>query len=254
MFNKKPIQKFISRHFGFNCVPAIALAAVLAMVTSTIVKATPINVAFTGKIQSLTTLGTPGASSLQGTFGIGNAVSGLLTYDTAAPITILAAGTGSKGQSATALTSFSLTINGLDYTSTGGLTSTQNDAQNGSLSPFRDAVIFKATSGIAGPAVGGLSANLLQFSLGTQILTTLANANLPTASLINALFANNEFDESTNFIGYDNVEDEFARFSILSVNATSVGVVPLPAALPLYGTGLAIMGFIGWRRKQKATA
>ena len=30
--------------------------------------------------------------------------------------------------------------------------------------------------------------------------------------------------------------------------------VPLPAALPLYGTGLAIMGFIGWRRKRKASA
>jgi len=30
-----------------------------------------------------------------------------------------------------------------------------------------------------------------------------------------------------------------------------VSVVPLPAALPLYGTGLAIMGFIGWRRRQR---
>ena len=29
-------------------------------------------------------------------------------------------------------------------------------------------------------------------------------------------------------------------------------VVPLPAALPLYGTGLAVMGFIGWRRRRKA--
>ncbi len=30
-----------------------------------------------------------------------------------------------------------------------------------------------------------------------------------------------------------------------------VSVVPLPAALPLYGTGLAVMGLIGWRRKKK---
>ena len=29
-------------------------------------------------------------------------------------------------------------------------------------------------------------------------------------------------------------------------------VVPLPAALPLYGTGLAVMGFIGWRKRRKA--
>lgn len=28
-------------------------------------------------------------------------------------------------------------------------------------------------------------------------------------------------------------------------------VIPLPAALPLYGTGIAVMGFIGWRRKRK---
>ncbi len=31
-----------------------------------------------------------------------------------------------------------------------------------------------------------------------------------------------------------------------------VSAVPLPAALPLYGVGLAAMGFIGWRRKRKA--
>ena len=29
-------------------------------------------------------------------------------------------------------------------------------------------------------------------------------------------------------------------------------LIPLPAALPLYGTGLAVMGFIGWRRKRQA--
>jgi len=30
-----------------------------------------------------------------------------------------------------------------------------------------------------------------------------------------------------------------------------ISVVPLPAALPLYGAGLAVMGFIGWRRKRR---
>ena len=33
-----------------------------------------------------------------------------------------------------------------------------------------------------------------------------------------------------------------------------LNVIPLPAALPLYGTGLAVMGFLGWRRKRKAAA
>jgi len=32
----------------------------------------------------------------------------------------------------------------------------------------------------------------------------------------------------------------------------SVSAVPVPAALPLFGTGLAVMGFIGWRRKRRA--
>ncbi|GBF26421.1 hypothetical protein MnTg02_01460 [bacterium MnTg02] len=33
-----------------------------------------------------------------------------------------------------------------------------------------------------------------------------------------------------------------------------MAVVPLPAALPLFGTGLGIMGFIGWRRKRRMAA
>jgi len=28
-------------------------------------------------------------------------------------------------------------------------------------------------------------------------------------------------------------------------------VVPLTAALPLFGTGLGILGFLGWRRRRK---
>ncbi|MBL4906374.1 MAG: VPLPA-CTERM sorting domain-containing protein [Sneathiella sp.] len=30
------------------------------------------------------------------------------------------------------------------------------------------------------------------------------------------------------------------------------GVIPLPAALPLYGAGLAVLGLLGWRRKCKS--
>ncbi len=30
-----------------------------------------------------------------------------------------------------------------------------------------------------------------------------------------------------------------------------VSAVPIPAALPLFGTGLAILGFVGWRRKRQ---
>jgi hypothetical protein len=33
-----------------------------------------------------------------------------------------------------------------------------------------------------------------------------------------------------------------------------LGAVPLPAALPLFGSGLALIGFVGWRRKRKNAA
>lgn len=40
------------------------------------------------------------------------------------------------------------------------------------------------------------------------------------------------------------------EYLIASIHQTVPGV-PLPAALPLFGTGLAVMGFIGWHRKRK---
>ncbi|MFK5978073.1 MAG: VPLPA-CTERM sorting domain-containing protein [Rhizobiaceae bacterium] len=46
----------------------------------------------------------------------------------------------------------------------------------------------------------------------------------------------------------------FHTTAIDSVKAQygSVSAVPVPAALPLLGTGLAVMGLVGWRRKRKA--
>jgi hypothetical protein len=43
-------------------------------------------------------------------------------------------------------------------------------------------------------------------------------------------------------------------FRVKSINVNTLSAVPLPAALPLYGAGLAVMGFVGWRKRQKAAA
>lgn len=57
------------------------------------------------------------------------------------------------------------------------------------------------------------------------------------------------------FTASGNANSDFALASIdLGGDNGTVPEVPLPAALPLFGTGLAVMGFIGWRRKRKATA
>ncbi len=42
--------------------------------------------------------------------------------------------------------------------------------------------------------------------------------------------------------------------SVINGASAPVAAIPLPAALPLFGTALAGMGFIGWRRRRKAAA
>ena len=40
--------------------------------------------------------------------------------------------------------------------------------------------------------------------------------------------------------------------SIIVSDSLSTSAVPLPAALPLFATGLGAFGLLGWRRKRKA--
>jgi hypothetical protein len=52
-----------------------------------------------------------------------------------------------------------------------------------------------------------------------------------------------EFPQA-NDLGLDNV----------SLVGAGTSAVPLPAALPLFATGLVGLGLLGWRRKRKAAA
>jgi len=46
--------------------------------------------------------------------------------------------------------------------------------------------------------------------------------------------------------------DGFIDYTItFTVESPQLSVVPLPAALPLYGAGMALLGFMGWMRKRK---
>jgi hypothetical protein len=60
---------------------------------------------------------------------------------------------------------------------------------------------------------------------------------------------------STGIFSFASLENSDFGAAVLNIDFTApLAVVPLPAALPLYGTGLALMGFIGWRRKQRKAA
>ncbi len=58
-----------------------------------------------------------------------------------------------------------------------------------------------------------------------------------------------------NLVGWVNgtrwadLPDNYLRFYIVEYGGMSP--VPIPAALPLFGTGLALIGFFGWRRKRR---
>ena len=76
--------------------------------------------------------------------------------------------------------------------------------------------------------------------------------------------------QSGNSLGSGETSSQFAFYSLLVTSdwtielltpdnettfvSGSVNAVPLPAALPLFATGLGMMGLLGWRRKKKAAA
>lgn len=84
-------------------------------------------------------------------------------------------------------------------------------------------------------------------------------------NLVGALYGDDEdFAGAPYSLGFINAvittSSAFNRFKILSgrnsfeLANVSISAVPLPAALPLYGAGLAVMGFVGWRKRKKSAA
>jgi hypothetical protein len=54
--------------------------------------------------------------------------------------------------------------------------------------------------------------------------------------------------------GYTNIVAYSDSAGAWSGPTVTTGVTPLPAALPLFVTGLGALGLFGWRRKRKASA
>lgn len=93
---------------------------------------------------------------------------------------------------------------------------------------------------------GGSSGDVRSFTftsvapIAAALIGDLLTLRIETDSFASILFAS--------------LENATLDAALLKINFTEpvVSVVPLPAALPLFGSGLAVMGFIGWRRKRLA--
>jgi len=88
------------------------------------------------------------------------------------------------------------------------------------------------------------------------VLFRSSNAKIGTSpkffGVIDALgFSKFEFRELEGKLEPGGGDIKFIFADDFSFAQSTISPVPLPAALPLYGTGLAIMGFIGWHRKRK---
>ena len=91
---------------------------------------------------------------------------------------------------------------------------------------------------LEGDGVGGRSINYWCLQVGASCATGLSFGV--------------EIIGRDNILAPAQVASRSGTIAIASIH--SVPVVPLPAALPLFGTGLALLGFMGWRKRRAADA
>jgi hypothetical protein len=111
-----------------------------------------------------------------------------------------------------------------------------------------DPFLHDAFLAFAGNTSGSGHAEVSEIlSNGTVLSLNVPGSTTAEFSPITTLFV---LKNQANFVG---ASGGTAQTSALT-NAFSVGVVPLPAALPLFASGLAALGLLGRRKKRKALA
>lgn len=213
------------------------IAALLALPLAA--EAGPIKITFTGQVDDLTNFGTPGAHNIGAGISVGDAVSGVILFDPAAPAT---ASTATQAEYDAALLNFTVQVGALSFTSSGGMFRVLDDYQPGSSAPLRDALLVDGV-GVSGPSVGGVAPDLLQFAIGHDVTTLLGSTNMVGLAALNTLFAANTIVGDWNYVAF--AGGDTARFSI---NGASFSAVPLPAALPLALVGIGALAALGRRR------
>ena len=119
---------------------------------------------------------------------------------------------------------------------------------------------FGSSGGVPSVALGASLTKSWTDNLGTftEVLTTVdyIGRGAPNAVLVvlEGLINGPGFTNAAIFLEL-NANQVGGPGTSISWSATeSSNLVPLPAALPLFATGLGVMGLLGWRRKRKAAA
>jgi hypothetical protein len=92
------------------------------------------------------------------------------------------------------------------------------------------------------------------FTIGTQIFTSNLTVQA-TNGVINNVFAfSGTANGDTLVVGVNSFNLFGAHIPSTDVGSVSItpAATPLPAALPLFATGLGALGLLGWRRKRTA--
>jgi hypothetical protein len=190
--------------------------------------------------------------------------SGTFTYDDTAPDTNPAAGI-SNYSSTGAITSsvggstFANTPVPYDRSITSGGSPSYVFNSYWNLSSFNCSAFVCATSGDSG---GSFDGNPIAYLYNYINLQSIADAGADSGGAINppalSVFLSSIFHLQAGF-GYHPETGHFDSFIVANGHLTSLSAVldgpsevPLPAALPLFVAGLSAMGFMGWRRKQRA--
>lgn len=139
----------------------------------------------------------------------------------------------------------SLTVKAGAFVATSsGAPEIQIDNNPGGINHDRFGVVSRDTDGLTGTN-DGIPVSFFFLRLDDSTDSVFSTADSLPLALALALFDSNSFgiffqDEERSIGGH--------------ITGISTSEVPLPAALPLFATGLGIMGLLGWRRRRKGTA
>jgi len=122
-------------------------------------------------------------------------------------------------------------------------------------------LVFDAVEDYPGNVTNGYVDNYLSTYAQAPSATASLDNTFPSESATNSPgtggfnFLTFDSDTSTYSVyAYGGFATSTVQISAITPCAECSNVTPLPAALPLFATGIGLMGLLGWRKKRKAAA